>query len=55
MRLLVRTASRTWTECCIARACRRCGRQFVQLVVRGQGAALLEHVMVEVGVGSLVA
>ena len=54
MRLLVRTACRTWTRCCNARACRRCGRQSVQRVVRGLEAALLEHVVVEVGVGSLV-
>ena len=51
----LRTASRTWTGCCIAGADRRCGRHSVQRVVRGLDAALLEHVVVEVGVGSLVA
>ena len=50
MWLLVSTASHTWTRSCNAGACRRCGRQSVQRVVRGLDAALLEHVKVEVGV-----
>ena len=50
MWLLVRTASRKWIRSCNAEACRRCGRQSVQRVVRGLDAALLEYVVVEVGV-----
>ena len=54
MWLLARTASRTWARCCNTRACRHCGRQSVQRVVGGLGAALLERVVVEASVGSLV-
>ena len=54
MWLLICTASCTWTRCCNARTCRRCGQQSAQRVVRGLDAALLEHVVVEVGIGSLV-
>ena len=43
MWLVVRTASRTWTGCCIAGACCQCGQQFVQRVVCGLDAALLAH------------
>ena len=55
MRLQARTASRMWASSCNARACCRWSRQSVQRVVHGLNAALLERVMVEIGVGSLVA
>ena len=51
---VVRTMSPTWTGCCNAGACRCCGRQSMQQIVCGLDAALLKHVMVEVGVGSLL-
>ena len=50
MWLLVRTASHTWTRSCNAGACSRRDWQSVQRVVHGLDAALLEHVVVEVGV-----
>ena len=49
MCLQARTASRTWVRCCNARACRRCGRQSVERVVRGLNATMLEQVVVVVG------
>ena len=49
MRLLARAASRTWARSGNARACRRCGRQSVQRIVRGLDAALLERVVDVVG------
>ena len=48
-------ASPWWTRCCNASVCRRCDRLTVQRVVCGWMAALLEHVVVHDGVGSLVA
>ena len=42
---VVLTACRMWTGCCIAGAYRRCGWYSVQRVVRGLGAAMLEHVV----------
>ena len=55
MWLLAHTASGMWARCCNARACRHCGWQSIQRVVCGLDAALLEHVVVEVDIGSLVA
>ena len=47
MWLLARTVSRTWLDTAML-------GQSIQRVVRGLDAALLERVVVEVGVGSLV-